>query len=313
MGKADRKYTAQELVARLRARYPNGKYALFEQVANGTGAGVAGWVDCIVVCLWPSDGLRRIAFETKVARSDFLHELEQPLKNQWAREMCHEFWFVAPAGVIKESELPDGCGWLRPYGNGLTTVVAARRKPEAALDALFFAALCRAAQRESECAIRCAVEDFENASPAYSRALAWERGAKSFLKTRGVALVEDDPEKILMALQQATPDEEARSDRVRVQNALDRFQEKILGLFDVFCGLAHLGLLERDAVGEALVQYWKMDTDVALSRAEQRRKEPAYAKRDREQVARVLRLLKPEPSATSAELRGSAVDLRSEI
>lgn len=70
------------------------------------------YIDMMVFSCWPSKGYLRIVFEIKTRRRDFLEELKKPEKRWLAMMYSHQFYFVAPEGVIKGSELPKGCGWM---------------------------------------------------------------------------------------------------------------------------------------------------------------------------------------------------------
>jgi len=52
----------------------------------------------------------RIALEIKVTRSDFLSETDEK-RAPW-RRFADKFAYVAPEGMIKPSELPEGCGLM---------------------------------------------------------------------------------------------------------------------------------------------------------------------------------------------------------
>lgn len=58
------------------------------------------------------------ALEIKVDRRDFTRELDDPNKRLLAQQTAHRFYFVCPAGLISEHELPDGCGLLVAYSYG---------------------------------------------------------------------------------------------------------------------------------------------------------------------------------------------------
>ena len=76
------------------------------------------------------DGL--IGYEIKVARGDWLQELDHPEKAEaWAR-YCNEWYVIAPPGVVLREDLPDGWGLLEPVAKVRVTVKvkAARREPE---------------------------------------------------------------------------------------------------------------------------------------------------------------------------------------
>lgn len=108
-------------------------WAVFFELRDGTGAGSYGQsIDAFAMHTWPSKGYRRIGYEIKASRSDFLREMKIPEKRAWAMSITHEFWFVAPAKVIDPAEVPVDCGLLlvTADGNKLRTVkVAPHREP----------------------------------------------------------------------------------------------------------------------------------------------------------------------------------------
>ena len=111
---------AEDLVKALRKRFEGPGYMVLEQVANSTGSSLNHrWIDAAVFSLWPSKNLTRAAFEIKVSRSDFIHELRNPQKHEWVMKYFHEFWFIAPKGVISIDELPGGAGLMQPRGDSL--------------------------------------------------------------------------------------------------------------------------------------------------------------------------------------------------
>lgn len=63
-----------------------------------------------------------ILVECKASRSDFLRD-----KHKWhhrtGRSMGSKRYYLAPKGMIRPDELPEGWGLLEPYGNGFTAVV----------------------------------------------------------------------------------------------------------------------------------------------------------------------------------------------
>lgn len=70
------------------------------------------YIDMMVFNCWPSKGWLRIAFEIKTSRSDFLDELKRPEKRWLAQMYSHQFYYVAPKGVVEMRELPGGCGLI---------------------------------------------------------------------------------------------------------------------------------------------------------------------------------------------------------
>ncbi len=105
--------TAPEIVEALYAKYrdPN-RYIAIDEFRPGTGYGVNSerFFDFYVIdCYGPCNAT---AFEVKVSRSDFLSELKKPEKRRLALHFSHEYYFVAPQGLIKPEELPTECGLM---------------------------------------------------------------------------------------------------------------------------------------------------------------------------------------------------------
>lgn len=63
--------------------------------------------------------LTRIGYEIKINRRDFLDELRNPEKRRKAYEICDEYWFAVPAGLVEPEELPPECGLLT-IGSGVS-------------------------------------------------------------------------------------------------------------------------------------------------------------------------------------------------
>lgn len=122
------------------------EWALFFELRNGTGFnGGAGenYADALAINLYPSKKHWRVAYEIKISRSDFLHELKNPHKRQWAFDISNEFWFACAPGVAKPEELPEGCGLLVVSGAKLKRVVAAKQRTARALGMGEVAAIAR--------------------------------------------------------------------------------------------------------------------------------------------------------------------------
>lgn len=56
--------------------------------------------------------MRRICYEVKVSRADYLSELKRPLKRRIGMRYSNEFYFVTPACLVDISEVPSDCGLL---------------------------------------------------------------------------------------------------------------------------------------------------------------------------------------------------------
>lgn len=272
-----KEWTAEEIVNRIRARYGDqNRYAVFEQVASGTGAAAYSWIDVVSVDLWPSDGLTRRAFEVKVKRGDFLAELANPAKNAWAKDCFNEFWYVAPSGVIKdENELPENCGWLMPAGSRLITKRAASHR-ESTIDEALFASICRSAQRaehENRDAVR---KDLIENDGEICDALAFRKAVNTFLLSRSIYFSRGslgyDLKDIGAILERITGNEKDRRDAEQIRDMLEAFKSNMLKAYDAYCEAAHVGLLEVDEAGNFLLStYGHLLEKPATSRAKDKR------------------------------------------
>ncbi len=96
---------------------PDLGWVFVPELRMGTGYGrlKEQRLDAWAICAWPSrfgvTNIRR-AFEIKVSRADVSAELKNPDKRWLAYAVSHEFYFVAPAGLIKPSELARDEGLL---------------------------------------------------------------------------------------------------------------------------------------------------------------------------------------------------------
>lgn len=249
-----KKYKAEELIKSLKVKYKQSqRYSVFEQVANGTGLGTNSWIDAVVVSLWPSDGNWRAAYEVKVSRGDFLKELSNPQKNQWAKDSFNEFWYIAPSGVIKDvNELPENCGWLKPHGDKLSVVRAASRRNVEMNESLFLS-LARSSSRNVEEHVKERMASFKEQDSEYIKAKKIEDAVVSFLAKRSQR-VGYDPSKdeIIRMLEGSTRNEELNKDIYNVQSVASNFQLNISRLVDDVVKIAYLGLNEIDELGNTL-------------------------------------------------------------
>jgi hypothetical protein len=54
--------------------------------------------------------MRRVCYEVKASRADFLCEMKQHLKRRIGLRYSNEFYFVTPVGLLRSSELPIDAG-----------------------------------------------------------------------------------------------------------------------------------------------------------------------------------------------------------
>lgn len=109
-------FTAQEVLARLRRHYikpgellPGGVFMSEVQAPHAPRR-----IDALYIGFTRSRGHFIQGHEIKVKRADWLKELSDASKAEaWWRH-CHYWWIVAPLGVVREEELPDGWGLMYP-------------------------------------------------------------------------------------------------------------------------------------------------------------------------------------------------------
>jgi hypothetical protein len=262
----NKEYTSGELVQLLREKYgtdhlANGNHptVLLEQVANGTGFDAGRWIDAVVFEMWPSKGFIRRAFELKVSRTDFLRELNNPVKFQWCFKHFHQFWYVAPKDVIQVEELPQGAGWLYPSSGGkLITGRIASHNTNPELNDELLASFMRSADKEKEKFARSDKAQYLQNDSGYKRAKTFENATRKFLERRNpqyfyVPETEDD---ITKALEDATMDKEVKSDKELLMSVADRFQDQLAELFNTFAVIASKGVLAKDEAGKAILDRW---------------------------------------------------------
>jgi len=54
--------------------------------------------------------MKRVCYEVKTSRGDFLSELNRPLKRRIGMRYSNEFYFVTPAALVSIPEIPPECG-----------------------------------------------------------------------------------------------------------------------------------------------------------------------------------------------------------
>jgi hypothetical protein len=128
------------------------------------------------------------------------------------------------------------------------------------------------------------VDEVLDGSDVHALALAYQKGCKRFLESRGlrglpgsagVKLGQEVEEKVVAVLERATADERREKERAQVLDALKMFRRRVLDLSRVFLVLGHVGLLETDEVGKFVCDvwgYWEAE-ELAVSRARKRLRE----------------------------------------
>ena len=70
-------------------------------------------LDAFALNCLPHTAMRRVCYEVKISRADFLCELRHPLKRRIGMRFSNEFFFVTPPGLLKTSPRGD-----RAWGHG---------------------------------------------------------------------------------------------------------------------------------------------------------------------------------------------------
>jgi hypothetical protein len=89
-------------------------------------------------------------FEVKVSRGDWLRELKDPHKSQAVRRYCARWWLLAPSGIVRADELPDGWGLMVARGSLLRAEVQAPRLQPEPVPRGFWVAFARAAVKTEQ-------------------------------------------------------------------------------------------------------------------------------------------------------------------
>lgn len=272
---AKKTYTADDIRDRLRNKFTTSgmaggfKTVMLEEVANGTGARCGSWIDVAVFELWPSRGLIRRAIEIKVSRSDFLRELENKDKNEWARRSFHEFWFAAPSDVVKEAELPEGVGLYVPHGDSMAVKRAAVTRENPVLDDNLLASFMRAAHAAINHDKQDAIRRAFKTNPDHLRGQMALRVIARFLKAHGkdaFRVQYDTEEKLFERMRGCTAGAEIEKRSEKVFNALNRFRATMQKLFPHFAALAFQSLTECDEISKLVWNYWGVQDDAAWGR-----------------------------------------------
>jgi hypothetical protein len=248
--------TAADIVKLLRAKYTGREYIVMEEVPDGTGRNFDREIDVAVFSMWPSNGLNRSAFEIKVSRQDFLHELAHPEKHQWVRDSFHEFWFVAPKDIIQLEELPDGAGFMYPMGSKLGIARNARRNDSPVLNDILLAAFMRSAAKSIQKTQEITANDILSNDSGYQEAKLYKAAVEFFLSKRGVYdyLKVETKEDVVKALEGASMDKQLQQDRDHMLAVSGVFQRRITELAEMFLVLANRSLLARDEMGRYIVK-----------------------------------------------------------
>ncbi len=88
------------------------------RVGTGRRSQSAQRLDAFALNCLPHLAMKRVCYEVKTSRADYLCELKHPLKRRAGMRYSNEFYFVAPGGMLNLTEVPAECGLIEA---GVTT------------------------------------------------------------------------------------------------------------------------------------------------------------------------------------------------
>ena len=151
------KITSSEIVELLNQKYPPPQWAFFEELRVGTGyknrkegKNPEQRMDAWAINCYPSKQFATIAFEVKVSRSDYLHEIANPDKRKQAIQLSNEFYFVVPSGLVSAEEVPGECGLMVVCDKVIKVIKKPVINPDPLLDWQFVASIARRGGQASE-------------------------------------------------------------------------------------------------------------------------------------------------------------------
>ncbi len=82
------------------------------RVGTGRRNNSAQRLDAFALNCLPYQAMKRVCYEVKASRGDYLSEMKQPLKRRMGMRYSNEFYFVTPAGMLTVGEIPVDCGLI---------------------------------------------------------------------------------------------------------------------------------------------------------------------------------------------------------
>ncbi len=143
---------ASHIKKALQDTYAQPEWAIFFEVADGTGAASRRRADAIAMNMWPSRGLELRAFEIKVSRSDLKSELKAPSKAEAIAQYCNTFYLATSSGLAKGMDVPQNWGLIEVTEGGQVRVKrqSEYNKEPAPLAPPFIASILRSAYQATE-------------------------------------------------------------------------------------------------------------------------------------------------------------------
>ena len=116
--------TALEIHDAIQAHVFKGDYAYLREFRAGTGYSETSnrYLDAWAIQCFPSKPMLAIGIEVKVSRGDFNGELRRPTKRDSALRITNQFYFAAPLGLIRPTEIPPEAGLIEVDASGIARI-----------------------------------------------------------------------------------------------------------------------------------------------------------------------------------------------
>ena len=90
------------------------EWLFLRELRLGTGHrnNFAQRLDAFALNCLPHMAMKRVCYEVKTSRGDFLSEVKRPLKRRMGLRYSNEFYFVTPPGLLDPSEIPVDSGLI---------------------------------------------------------------------------------------------------------------------------------------------------------------------------------------------------------
>jgi len=90
------------------------EWLFFRELRVGAGFrnSAAQRLDAFALNCLPHLAMKRVCYEVKISRADFLSELKSPSKRRIGMRYSNEFYFVTPKALVHPTEVPPECGLI---------------------------------------------------------------------------------------------------------------------------------------------------------------------------------------------------------
>lgn len=90
------------------------EWIFLRELRAGMGRGRSSLqrLDAFALNCLPHLAMKRVCYEIKISRADYLCEMKHPLKRRIGLHYSNEFYFVTPAGMLSHDEVPTHCGLI---------------------------------------------------------------------------------------------------------------------------------------------------------------------------------------------------------